>query len=153
MAGKKQPIELVVANGKKHLTKAEIEQRKSTEVKANSDKIKPPTHLTKEEKKQFKKISKELIDIGIMGNVDCEILAMYVESLTEYNKNSAELKQLNPRKNYEDYNKIAIEKDRCIKQCRGFASDMGLTISSRCRLVLPKPTEKEKKNKFSKFET
>ncbi|CEP41669.1 MAG: phage terminase small subunit P27 family [Paraclostridium sordellii] len=151
MAGKKQPIELVVANGKKHLTKAEIEQRKSTEVKANSDKIKPPTHLTKEEKKQFKKISKELIDIGIMGNVDCEILAMYVESLTEYNKNSAELKQLNPRKNYEDYNKIAIEKDRCIKQCRGFASDMGLTISSRCRLVLPKPTEKEKKNKFSKF--
>ena len=151
MAGKKQPIELVVANGKKHLTKAEIEQRKSTEVKANSDKIKPPTHLTKEEKKQFKKISKELIDIGIMGNVDCEILAMYVESLTEYNKNSAELKQLNPRKNYEDYNKIAIEKDRCIKQCRGFASDMGLTISSRCRLVLPKPIEKEKKNKFSKF--
>ncbi|MRZ28054.1 phage terminase small subunit P27 family [Paeniclostridium sordellii] len=151
MAGKKQPIELVVANGKKHLTKAEIEQRKSTEVKANSDKIKPPSHLTKEEKKQFKKISKELIDIGIMGNVDCEILAMYVESLTEYNKNSAELKQLNPRKNYEDYNKIAIEKDRCIKQCRGFASDMGLTISSRCRLVLPKPTEKEKKNKFSKF--
>lgn len=151
MAGKKQPIELVVANGKKHLTKAEIEQRKSTEVKANSDKIKPPAHLTKEEKKQFKKISKELIDIGIMGNVDCEILAMYVESLTEYNKNSAELKQLNPRKNYEDYNKIAIEKDRCIKQCRGFASDMGLTISSRCRLVLPKPTEKEKKNKFSKF--
>ena len=151
MAGKKQPIELVVANGKKHLTKAEIEQRKSTEVKANSDKIKPPTHLTKEEKKQFKKISKELIDIGIMGNVDCEILAMYVESLTEYNKNSAELKQLNPRKNYEDYNKIAIEKDTCIKQCRGFASDMGLTISSRCRLVLPKPTEKEKKNKFSKF--
>lgn len=151
MAGKKQPIELVVANGKKHLTKAEIEQRKSTEVKANSDKIKPPTHLTKEEKKQFKKISKELIDIGIMGNVDCEILAMYVESLTEYNKNSLELKQLNPRKNYEDYNKIAIEKDRCIKQCRGFASDMGLTISSRCRLVLPKPIEKEKKNKFSKF--
>ena len=151
MAGKKQPIELVVANGKKHLTKAEIEQRKSTEVKANSDKIKPPTHLTKEEKKQFKKISKELIDIGIMGNVDCEILAMYVESLTEYNKNSAELKQLNPRKNYEDYNKIAIEKDRCIKQCRGFASDMGLTISSRCRLVLPKPIENEKKNKFSKF--
>ncbi|CEO32959.1 phage terminase small subunit P27 family [Paraclostridium sordellii] len=151
MAGKKQPIELVVANGKKHLTKAEIEQRKSTEVKANSDKIKPPTHLTKEEKKQFKKISKELIDIGIMGNVDCEILAMYVESLTEYNKNSLELKQLNPRKNYEDYNKIAIEKDRCIKQCRGFASDMGLTISSRCRLVLPKSIEKEKKNKFSKF--
>ncbi|CEN74835.1 phage terminase [[Clostridium] sordellii] len=151
MAGKKQPIELVVANGKKHLTKAEIEQRKSTEVKANSDKIKPPTHLTKEEKKQFKKISKELIDIGIMGNVDCEILAMYVESLTEYNKNPLELKQLNPRKNYEDYNKIAIEKDRCIKQCRGFASDMGLTISSRCRLVLPKPIENEKKNKFSKF--
>ena len=72
--------------GKKHLTKAEIEQRKSTGVKANSDKIKPPSHLTKEEKKQFKKISKELIDIGIMGNPDCNSLATYIKAYSRYVK-------------------------------------------------------------------
>ena len=42
MAGKKQPIELVVANGKKHLTKSEIEERKSQEIQAPNDKIKAP---------------------------------------------------------------------------------------------------------------
>ena len=52
MARPRQPIELVVAKGKKHLTKSEIEQRKNSEVKANSDKIKPPQNLIKNEKKR-----------------------------------------------------------------------------------------------------
>ncbi|CEO11421.1 phage terminase [[Clostridium] sordellii] len=151
MAGKKQPIELVVANGKKHLTKAEIEQRKSTEVKANSDNIKPPSHLTKEEKKQFKKISKELIDIGIMGNPDCNSLATYIKAYSRYVKVALKLDLLDPQEDFEEYNKLSIIEDRHIKQCRSFASDMGLTISSRCRLVIPKPSTDEKKNKFSKF--
>ena len=42
MAGQKQPIDLVVMKGKKHLTKAEIEARKNSEVTAPNDKVKPP---------------------------------------------------------------------------------------------------------------
>ena len=34
MAGQRQPIALVQAKGKKHLTKAEIAERERTEVKA-----------------------------------------------------------------------------------------------------------------------
>jgi hypothetical protein len=37
MARPRQPIELVVSNGKKHLTKSEIEERKKSEVKAPAD--------------------------------------------------------------------------------------------------------------------
>ena len=54
MAGQRQPIELVVAKGKKHLTKAEIEERKRTEVKAPADKVTAPPYLTPEQKKKFK---------------------------------------------------------------------------------------------------
>ena len=61
MAGQRQPIELVVAKGRKHLTKSEIEQRRNSEVKAKNDKVKPPQNLTKDEKKEFKKIANELI--------------------------------------------------------------------------------------------
>ena len=52
MAGQRQPIALVQAKGKKHLTKAEIAERERTEVKAPSDRVTPPsypvsyTHLT-----------------------------------------------------------------------------------------------------------
>mgnify|MGYP007066182257 CR=1 FL=1 len=34
MAGQRQPTDLVVMNGRKHLTKAEIEARKNAEVTA-----------------------------------------------------------------------------------------------------------------------
>lgn len=37
MAGQRQPIELVLAKGSKHLTKKEIEERKSSEVKPQEE--------------------------------------------------------------------------------------------------------------------
>lgn len=151
MAGPKQPIELVLAKGRKHLTKSEIEQRKSTEVKTKSDKIKPPNHLTKDEKKEFKKISNELIEIGIMANQDCNALATYVKAYSRYVKVAIKLDVLDPQDNFEEYNKLSILEDRHIKQCRSSASDLGLTISSRCKLVVLKPANEKPKNKFSKF--
>jgi hypothetical protein len=51
MAGQRQPTDLVVMKGKKHLTKAEIEARKNAEVVAPNDKVKPPAYLTPEQKK------------------------------------------------------------------------------------------------------
>lgn len=41
-------------------------------------------------------------------------------------------------------------RDEALKQCRSSASDLGLTISSRCKWVVPKPKEKPA-NKFAKF--
>ena len=49
MAGQRQPTDLVVMNGRKHLTKAEIEARKNAEVVAPNDKVKPPSYLTPEQ--------------------------------------------------------------------------------------------------------
>lgn len=56
MAGQRQPTDLVVMKGKKHLTKAEIEARKNAEVVAPNDKVKPPAYLTPEQKKKFRKL-------------------------------------------------------------------------------------------------
>ena len=42
-------------------------------------------------------------------------------------------------------------RDKALKQCRACASDLGLTISSRCKLVAPKVEEPVKENKFSRF--
>ena len=62
MAGTRQPTDLVVLKGKKHLTKAEIEARKNAEVTAPNDKVKPPAYLSPELKKKFRKLSKELLE-------------------------------------------------------------------------------------------
>lgn len=42
MSGQKEPVNLVLAKGKKHLTKEEIEDRKNSEIKASSDDIVAP---------------------------------------------------------------------------------------------------------------
>lgn len=151
MAGPRQPIELVVAKGKKHLTKSEIEERKSTEVKAPADNIKPPSNLDKEQKKEFKKISKQLVELEIMSNLDCQALGFYIIAKGRYDKVKEKLDKLDPLDNCEEYDRLSRFEDRHRKQCREHAIDLGLTISSRCKLVIPKPLEEPKKNKFSKF--
>lgn len=70
MAGQRQPTDLVVMNGRKHLTKAEIEARKNAEVTAPCDKVRPPSYLTPEQKKQFRKIAKELLRNQTVSNLE-----------------------------------------------------------------------------------
>lgn len=144
MAGPRQPIELVIAKGKKHLTKSEIEERKSKEVKAPADNIKPPSNLNKEQKKEFKKISKQLIDLEIMSNLDCDSLAFYLIAKTRYDTVKQELDKLDPLKSCDKYDKLSRFEERHRKQCREHAIDLGLTISSRCKLVIPSKKEVKK---------
>ena len=41
--------------------------------------------------------------------------------------------------------------DTCFKQARACANDMGMTITSRCRLVLPEGAKKKEKNPFEQM--
>lgn len=70
MAGARQPVDLLLVKGKKNLTKQEIEERRKQEIKAPSDKVKAPSYLPKDLKREFKKIADELKNIGIMTNLD-----------------------------------------------------------------------------------
>lgn len=158
MARPRQPIELIELKGKAHKTKEEIKRRKETEIKAPNDKINPPAHLSAGQKKRFKEIAKELDAIGIMSNLDCGILAAYVISYDNYIKFTNMVNKLCMSDESEDETFIQMQfiekaanlQDKAFKQCRSAASDLGLTISSRCKLVVPK-CEEHKENKFNKF--
>jgi P27 family predicted phage terminase small subunit len=148
MAGPRQPIQLMVAKGAKNLTKAEIANRMATEVSAGNDKVKAPLYLSPVLKKEFKKIAKELIAIGIMTNLDIDALARFVISKDLYLKL---LEQINGDDELlQDYNAIN-NLDKLFKMCSTSASALGLTISSRCKLVMPQPKEIKKENKFDRF--
>ena len=47
--------------------------------------------------------------------------------------------------------KLMVIQDRCMKQCRQGASDFGMTVSSRCRLAVPKQRDQVPENKFAKY--
>ncbi|SEM35105.1 phage terminase, small subunit, putative, P27 family [Mesobacillus persicus] len=160
MAGKKQPLELVLAKGKKHLTKKEIEERKKKEVKAKSDKVKAPKYLPSDLKREFKKISDELVEIGIMSNLDVDALARFLMVQKKYLNIELTLLEMSPTETLqevtedgeiktievinENYEKLLTMQDKLFKQARSASSDLGLTISSRCKLVVPKAKEDDK---------
>lgn len=177
MAGQRQPTDLVVMKGKKHFTKAEIEARKNAEVVAPNDKVKPPAYLTPELKKKFRKLSKELLAIKLIANVDCDALARLLIAQEQCIEVTAKIREtplminvpvyedrLNPDTGKkervqagtrevvnEERERLAIIQDRCMKQCRQGASDFGMTVSSRCRLVVPKVKDAKPENKFAKY--
>lgn len=170
MAGQRQPIALVQAKGKKHLTKAEIEERQREEIKAPADRVTPPSYLTPTQKKAFRKTVKELRTIDLISNLDVEALARLIIAQEKYKevteeiarqplmvtvpvgtgKKDADGKEIMTEQEVVNgqVERLAIIQDRYFRQCRQGAADFGLTVSSRCRLVVPKAQEVPKNNKF-----
>lgn len=168
MAGPRQPINLVVANGRKHLSKEEIRTRQESEVQPCTDNIEAPAFLTAAQKKRFNTLAEQLKKIKIMGETDVETLARYVTAQGLYEETVRELRRLKrerPKDVHEDGYYILMElwhksvdladkrQDRYFKQAQTAARDLGLTISSRCRLQVPaQAQEAPKSNKFSRFD-
>lgn len=151
MGRARQPVDLLISKGKKNLTKKEIEERRANEIRPIADNIVAPNYLTKKQKEEFYRYAEQLEKLKIIGETDVDALARYVVSLDLYVKLS---KQLSKKEVYSDpelLDKYMKNQDRAFKQCRTSASDLGLTISSRCKLVVPQPPEEKKVNKFSKF--
>lgn len=149
MSRQRQPVELLLAKGKKHLTKAEIAARTVSEVKAEPVKqIRAPDYLPNELKKEFSQLARELLKLELVGKLDADILARYVMSrdawIQAHEKAFAALYQNDDAKTVGQW--ARIEKIY-FEQCQSCAAAMGLTISSRCKLVLPKqpddPAEKD----------
>ena len=154
MAGQRLPIEVVQARGSKHLTKAEIQERKEREIKPVTDDIIAPDYLTKKQKDTFYKLSSQLEKLRIMGETDVDALARYIVANDSYVHATKQLRKSevkNDPMKYESWSKI---QERNFKMVRASANDLGLSISSRCKLVVPgaNKEDKPKENKFAKFE-
>jgi P27 family predicted phage terminase small subunit len=161
MAGQKQPIELVKFKGRKNLTKKEIKEREESEVKAPKDKIKIPSGLDKDVRKRFKKYADDLEKIDIMTNLDIHALQRYCESEKLYDDVTKELLETPATLKSEEYDEKSGEfyedivinevhkeltkiRKTYVAECHTLAGALGLTISSRCRLVVPKKDEEKK---------
>lgn len=154
MAGRtKQPIEVVIANGKKHLTKEEIEKRRAAELKVDLVDIKIPEYLNDHQKEEFSILASKLKYLKIMTELDEDALARYIVTREEYLQVDTMLqKELNKkRKDIGRLINIQTIHNRLLNQVKSLSSDLGLTISSRVKLVVPQEPPKPKENKFNKF--
>ena len=151
MARPRQPIELVLAKGKKNLTKAEIEQRRAQEVKVDFKDVTPPDYLPAKLKKEFEEIAAKLVAIGIMTELDEDCLARYLIAQSNYLNCTKLLAKAMRSEDLDEIMKAQRAQDLAFRQCQAAANALGLTISSRCKLVMPQVEVAKPANKFERF--
>lgn len=166
MAGRnKQPLSVIQGKGRSnHITKEEAKKRLRQEerMRGPTENIEPPKYLTAAQKKEFNEIAKKLVNLGIFSELDVDNLARYLDSKYQYIQLIKELKKIKPTETVErngkkvtfaneDYPKLQRTKKNLFDECRSAASDLGLTITSRLKLVIPEPKEKEKSEFERKF--
>lgn len=138
MAGRRQPTALVEANGRKHLTQAEADQRRDQEVHvAPPDTVTPPRWLLKKYRAEFLEIGEILRAAGLYTDLDRDVLAQYFVLRDRWEKAD----KLAAKAIRECDEKLAKEwtsvQSSYFKQARQCAEAMGLSVTSRCRIVVP----------------
>ena len=165
MARPREPIELIQAKGRKHLTKKEIAERHQTEIApVCPDALLPPRYLTAAQKKRFLAIAEQLAALGILGETDTDAVARYVTAESLYEDavrtlRAAVRKKPPPDSGFEEQalyikalDTAQRTQDRLFRQAQSAARELGLTISARCKIVIPqKQQEAPAENKFAKF--
>ena len=138
MPGKRQPTDVVLANGRKHLSRAEEAQRRAGEVKLPRAKTaRPPRWLPEELKKAFRALGKQLIQAKLYTELDADTLGRYVAAQHQWELATGHAEEALEAADQEEADGWSRIQDRYFKQARACANDMGLTITSRCRLVVP----------------
>lgn len=166
MAGRnKQPLSVIQGKGRSnHLTKQDIKERQEQEsmMKGFTDKIEAPAYLTKKQKEEFDSYAEELIRLNIFSNLDVDGLARYIDSKCEYTKVTKSLRSMKTTERITDdegvthtvsnesYAKLSRTKNLLFNECKAAASDLGLSITSRLKLVIPKVENKSEPNEFEK---
>ena len=151
MPGPRVPTDVLKANGRKHLSKKEEAERRRGEVTVEKPKTaKPPKWLPEGLKKDFRDLGRKLIAAGIYTELDADTLGRTQVAQRQCQMATQEANKYLAAKDAENADTWGKMQERYFKQCRNCANDMGLTVTSRCRLVVPEGAggSKEPENPF-----
>ena len=88
-------------------------------------------------------IADKLLALGIMTELDIDCLAMYILSHDLYLSYTKTIAQLIKQNDIAGLKDVQNMQDKAFRQAQTAARDLGLTITSRCRIVIPTPPETE----------
>lgn len=138
MAGKRQPTALIELNGKKHMTQAEADKRRDQEVYVPPvETVEPPKWLTKRLRAEYCEIGTLLNGAGLYAELDRDVLGQYFlcrERWMKADRKAAAAIQKGDEKLAREWTGV---QGVYFKQARQCAEAMGLSVTSRCRIVVP----------------
>lgn len=106
----------------------------------------PPAHLDKVAKAEYRRIINSLGDLPLR-NLDRSELELYCTWYSVYNRASKEFKEFQTLIDDPDtINYYVGIMDKCTRNIKGLASDLGLNVNSRLQMNMPK-VNKENEHK------
>lgn len=153
MPGPRQKLSVLEGNGRKHLSKSEKAQRAAQEVDLPKPKtMRVPKWLPEDLRKEFRALAKEILaaDMGA-AQLDRDTLGRYVVAQAQYAKTCPMIQEALAHQDTKRLETWTKAQDAYFKQARACANDMGMTITSRCRLVLPEGARRPEENAFEKM--
>lgn len=145
MGRKKEPVKLIQAKGRTHFTKKDIIDRLAKEIKVDFVDIEAPEYLTAKQKKVFYDYAYKLLKIGIFTELDEDLLARYIIASSLYVEYSSIILKALRKELLDTISVSDLEKsqNRYFNQATVCAKELGLTVSSRCRLEIPDMVNKD----------
>lgn len=146
MAGTRQSAAMLEANGTAHMSQAELEERRDREVHvAIPEKAEPPKWLSKKHHAEFRRIGEILLAAGLFAELDRDVLGQYFTAFEQWLLATRKLGAAMRRSGDEEAKEAAREEAKtwsaiqkaAFTQARQCADSMGLSVTSRCRIVVP----------------
>ena len=138
-----EPIALIEAKGKSHMGEDEKEERRRREVHVSFTDVHAPDYLTEEQARKFDYIAGMLLDLGIMTELDVDCLGRYIVAHDLYLGYTKLLTRLAQFADVEELGKVQNMQSKAFQQAQTSARDLGLTVTSRCRIQIPPPSSPE----------
>lgn len=153
MPGPRQKLAVLEGNGRKHLSKSEKAQRAAQEVDLPKPaKMRVPKWLPEYLKADFRALAKELLaaDMGA-AQLDRDTLGRYVVAQHQFTAACKLVQDALDQEDVDQANKWTKAQKSYFEQARACANDLGMTITSRCRLVLPEGARTKEPNPFERM--
>lgn len=129
---------------KGHRTNAEIVERVNTEIVTELPKrILPPSYLPDSMRDEFRQIAKQLGALHIFCALDYDMLARYLIARAAWLKSQAQANHALAAGDMSESLGWGKSANMYFSQCHACAQALGLSITSRCRLVVPAPPKDE----------
>ena len=148
----KLPQNVLEMRGKSHQTKAEKQARRESEPKVDAPRqVRAPVWLPEYLRDEYVRLGKKLCKVGLLTRLDFDVLARYIMSRDAWVAAHTKLRGALDASNGQDAALWTRLAKTYFEQCHQCATAMGLTISSRCKLVVPKPPAQEDDDPLSKM--
>ena len=152
MSRKAKPIELhLLENNKNRLTKKQIQERIDGQIHPNTNQINCPDWLDEIGRREWERITNELIELGLMTNIDvvslgiyCDAYSKYVEATLQIQEDGLTVEHINNQGAKNTVTNPAVQvANKYADLIKKFVIEFGLTPSARAKLAIPKKEEKE----------